>query len=459
MQHALRQGEGFTLVTGPAGSGKTTLANDVLAQAQGGRVQFIASPGARLGPRDMRHLVATSLGVCCKPSHRSAVLVGIRRALIERQRKWQRVVLLEDDAHELSRPALDELRLLCDMQDSGRLMLQVFLLGQEPLLELIRAPDMEHIRQRIIAAAHLEALPLGETADYISHRLDRAGRSHGPALTSRAVAAIHAFSAGIPRRVNLVCGRLLVLGAVEAKRMLDRDDVETVVKALQQEMRFGAPEPVPQPATRDGSDEPRSLRDHQAAEQLTGSSPVDLASERLDRAASRALCQDEARDGSGPEVRPPDWCEAVESSMRWHEQSFSAAVDPELTTFGFDADAEQPGMPAKNTSQAALKDLSGATGRPIHLLSSSRTKIGRRTEAENTSGPGINVGCVWVSRNHAIIERRGSSYWISDLGSVNGTYVNNERISGQRRLGNGDTVRIARYEFEFASACHLLRSA
>ncbi len=113
-----------------------------------------------------------------------------------------------------------------------------------------------------------------------------------------------------------------------------------------------------------------------------------------------------------------------------------------------------------NRAPAALKDLSGYTGQAIHLLSGSRTKIGRHTSnADNTAGPGIALKCLCVSRSHALIERQDRSYWITDLGSVNGTYVNNERVAGQRCLRNGDTVRVARYEFEFTSASDLLRSA
>ncbi len=472
LQYALGRGEGLTVLTGAAGTGKTTLLNDVLGRTSNARVEVIVPPRARFSPRALRHLLATSLGVSCQQAHGAALLLEIREALIRRQGKCQRVVLMVDEAHDLSDRALEELRLLADMQHRGRLMLQVFLAGQERLLERMRAPGMEHLRQRVIAAAHLDPLSVEETAAYIAYRLRRAGWKQGPSITLSAVQAIHDFSGGIPRRVNLICSRLLVLGMVEEKCRLDRDDAETVIAAVRAEMPFGHSDPGLQAGRqRATAESKRADRQQTGAEPLVPALP-DKPTELADAAAPLALLDDAAGKRSREDrVIPglellPDWRAGAESSASGQlpcPQTGDGLVDPDLTRVRFEGSSDPRGEGAgglgDNATQAALKDLSGSTGRTIHLLCSPRTKIGRPTDAENTAGAGISVKCLWVSRNHALIERRDCSYWVTDLGSVNGTYVNNERISGQRRLCDGDTVRVARYEFEFTSASHFLRSA
>ena len=142
MRYALRRAEGFAVLTGAPGTGKTTLANDLLAQNDDARLRVISLHGARLGARDLRHLVATSLDGCSEHSSQAVLLRQIEQALIRRQGKRQRVVLIVDEAQDLSVRVLAELRQLADLQHQGRLMLQVFLLGQESLHELIRAPGI-----------------------------------------------------------------------------------------------------------------------------------------------------------------------------------------------------------------------------------------------------------------------------------------------------------------------------
>jgi type II secretory pathway predicted ATPase ExeA len=472
MRYALGRAEGIAVLTGAPGTGKTTLVNDVLAHTSDARIHVISPPGAGLSARDMRHVVATSLDVCSEQSNKAGLLLQIKDALIQRQRKRQRVVLMVDEAHDLSVRAVEELRLLADMQHRGRLMLQVFLVGQAPLIELIQAPRMEHLRQRIIAMAHLRPLSVEETADFIAYRLWRAGWRHGPAITAGAIESIHDFSAGIPRRVNLVSSRLLVLGAVENKRTLDRDDVDTLIAGLQEEMRFENPGVSPQSGNRHDLAGPKWAGGQQTDAQPLSSLLLDEAFEIPDAAASLARFDDD--EGKRPtrelDISPPrsrlEWRKGVKSSISSQladQPTTNGLVDTELTTvrphWNNDPLGESASGSENNAVQAALKDLSACSGQTLHVLSGPRTKIGRNSGAENTVGPGITVKSLYVSRSHALIERRDRSYWITDLGSVNGTYVNDERVSGQRRLRDGDTIRIARYDFEFSRCSQLLRSA
>lgn len=243
MQYALQRGEGFIMVTGAPGTGKTTLINDMLSQIDETRVTVVSLLSTRLRPDDMLHMVATTLGLQCDESRKSALLVKIKEALTQQHRMQRRVVLMVDEAQDLSANVLEELRLLSNIQLGSQLLLQVFLVGQEPLVKLVRKPDMEHLRQRIIAATHLDPLSIEDTAAFVIYRLKRAGWQGDPVITSNALESIYDFSGGIPRRINLICSRLLFFGAVEEKHRLDQPDVEMVIEGMQEEMLFGDERP------------------------------------------------------------------------------------------------------------------------------------------------------------------------------------------------------------------------
>ena len=256
MQYALNRGEGFLVVTGSPGTGKTTLIDDILSQIDEAHITVVSLLSARLRPDDMLHMVAMSLGVSCNEARKSDQLAGIEQALIQQHRSRRRVVLMVDEAQDLSFGVLEELRLLSDMQLGSRLLLQVFLVGQQPLVQLVKRPNMEHLRQRIIAAAHLKPMSQEDTAAFMVYRLMRAGWREDPVITPQALASIHNFSGGVPRLINQVCSRLLFFGAVEEQHTLDRDAVDTVIDGMQVEMLFGDADADPQPKKNRSSSEP-----------------------------------------------------------------------------------------------------------------------------------------------------------------------------------------------------------
>jgi hypothetical protein len=237
-------------------------------------------------------------------------------------------------------------------------------------------------------------------------------------------------------------------------------------------MRFEDRGLSPLNATQRGPDAPQRPGDRQNEVGVHASVQSAKASETPDAAVSIEMFVDELGDraGAGPSIppqksrpAPPAGAESSISCQPPRQPTKKGCLDTDMTSvrgyWNTDAPDERATRVAGPQARAALKDLSGYTGQRLHLLSAPRIRIGRRSDAENTAGPGITIKCLCVSRNHALIERQDRSYWITDLGSVNGTYVNNERVSGQRCLHDGDTVRVARYEFEFTSATELLRSA
>ena len=171
LKYAISQGEGFIAITGEPGTGKTTLINGLLAELDRAPVLVATLTCAQLDPRNLIQMVATSFGLPRKGDSTAILLSQLEQFLIKQSRSGRHAVLIVDEAQGMSPDSLEELRLLSNLQHGNRLLMQVFLVGQERLLDMIHAPGMEHLQQRLIAASHLEPLNLEETVDYVEHRL------------------------------------------------------------------------------------------------------------------------------------------------------------------------------------------------------------------------------------------------------------------------------------------------
>ena len=240
LEYALQRGEGFIVITGGPGTGKTTLINGILASLNKTRVRVATLTSTRLVPLDLLHMVAASFGLHFDDTSKATLLLGLEEYLIQQSRQGWRAILIVDEAQDLSPSAVEELRLLANLQHNNRLMLQVFLVGHVELRDVIRGPAMEHLRQRIIAASHLEPMDLDETVDYIEHRLCRAGWQGDPSISADVLRLIHQFSGGIPRRVNMICSRLFLYGSMEGKHKLVGEDAWNVISDLRRELLVAA---------------------------------------------------------------------------------------------------------------------------------------------------------------------------------------------------------------------------
>jgi hypothetical protein len=150
-------------------------------------------------------------------------------------REGRRALLIVDEAQDLAPSAMEELRLLTNIQIGGQPLLQIFLLGQPQLRDLILSPEMEQVHQRIVAASHIEGLQADETEAYVIHRLQVVGWQGDPAIVRAIFPLIHKFSEGVPRRINLICSRLFLLGSVKQRHAIDVEDVRVVISELQAE--------------------------------------------------------------------------------------------------------------------------------------------------------------------------------------------------------------------------------
>ena len=235
LDYALLQGEGFIAITGSPGTGKTTLISDILAGFEETDMQVATLNSTQLESRDLLHMVAHAFDLHPQDRSKSNLLLELERFLNQQSYRGHRTILIVDEAQSLSPSALEELRLLANMQRKDQLLLQIFLVGQEKLLDLIHAPGMEQLQQRLVAASVLEPLNLDETVDYVEHRLCLVAWRGDPAINEEALHLVYKYSGGIPRRINMICNRLFLYGGMQQKHELVGEDARTVIEELYKE--------------------------------------------------------------------------------------------------------------------------------------------------------------------------------------------------------------------------------
>ena len=243
--YGLAQGEGFIVVTGEVGTGKTMLVGRLMATIDRARLTAINLVSTQLEGEDILRIVALALGVATDVAAKGQLLARIERFLHEQARGGKRTLLIVDEAQNLPISALEELRMLSNFQFGGQALLQIFLLGQPEFRDALAQPRFEQLRQRVIATHHLTAMNPDEAAPYIMHRLACAGWKGTPRFTQDAYDAFHRLSGGIPRRLNMLAGRVMLQGAIERLTDIDGEVVEDVAADLASESIMPADGPMP----------------------------------------------------------------------------------------------------------------------------------------------------------------------------------------------------------------------
>ncbi|WP_174285432.1 ExeA family protein [Sphingomonas bacterium] len=256
--YGLAQGEGFIVITGDIGAGKTTLVGHLMDTVDHQSLNAIRIVSTAIEPADLLRIVAHSLGVNPSGLEKAELLMAIERGLHAVARTGKRTLLIVDEAQALPVASLEELRMLSNFQAGGHAMLQIVLLGQPEFRDRLHGEDrLEQLRQRVIAIHHLDPMEENEVADYIAHRLAVVGWSGRPNFTTEAFAAFYRGSAGVPRRLNLLAGRVMLFAAIEGLDLIDGPTVDTVIGDLHADLPMmhapvvapGVPEPVAAPVT------------------------------------------------------------------------------------------------------------------------------------------------------------------------------------------------------------------
>ncbi len=239
LRYGIKQGEGFIIITGDVGTGKTTLVGALLRMLERENVVATNIVTTQMQADDLLKMVAAGFGLPYQRVGKAAVLRSLEAFFRACRAEGKRALLVVDEAQGLPRKAIEELRMLSNFQEGGRMLLQSFLLGQREFRTTMRSEGFEQLRQRVIAAYHLRPLGAEETRGYVEHRLRVVGWKGDPQIDEEVFAGIYHFTEGVPRRINTLCDRLLLLGALEELHHIDRAALETVTRDIVEEQGGG----------------------------------------------------------------------------------------------------------------------------------------------------------------------------------------------------------------------------
>lgn len=235
--YGLAQGEGFIVITGEVGTGKTTLVGHLMATIDRERLLAIRIASTQIEPDDLLRMVANGLNLDPDGMTKSQLLASIERGLHATARAGRRTLLVVDEAQALNIAALEELRMLSNLQAGGHALLQIFLLGQPEFRARLQGPGrLEQLRQRVIAMHHLEPMGPEEVEPYMFHRLLLVGWRGRPRFTADAFEALYRGSEGVPRRLNQLAARVMLHGAIEQLDTLDASVVDAVIDDVSGDM-------------------------------------------------------------------------------------------------------------------------------------------------------------------------------------------------------------------------------
>ena len=235
LEYGVQRNEGFIVITGEVGAGKTTIVRGLLESLDTSAVVAANLVSTQLDAEDTLRMVGAAFGVGVKDISKSDLLMSLEAFLVTQISQGKRCLLIVDEAQNLTPRAVEELRMLSNFQFGKQALLQTFLVGQPEFREILQNPNMQQLRQRVTATCHIGPMDKDETRGYMEHRLKCVGSRGRPSFDAEAYEAIHRASGGIPRRINSVCDRLLLLGFLGEKESITADDVNEVVSEMHEE--------------------------------------------------------------------------------------------------------------------------------------------------------------------------------------------------------------------------------
>jgi putative secretion ATPase (PEP-CTERM system associated) len=247
LEYGLSQGEGFIVITGEVGAGKTTLVRNLFNRLPSDQIVAAHIVNTHLDADDALRMVVAAFGLPAEGATKAELLARLEQFLRLTERQGRRALLVIDEAQNLNAGTVEELRMLSNFQSDSQCLLQTFLLGQPEFRATLHSPGMQQLRQRVIASYHLGPMDAQETRAYVEHRLQTVGWRGDPAFSDDAHAAIYAYSGGIPRKTNTLCDRILLMGYLEELHAFGAAEVDTVVRDIRDEFELPQQEPAAAP--------------------------------------------------------------------------------------------------------------------------------------------------------------------------------------------------------------------
>ena len=307
LKFGAHQGEGFIVVTGEIGAGKTTLVRTLLDGLDPASVVAAPVISTQLEAGNLPMAILMAFGVATKDDAKPQLLSRLEGFLTDLSSKGRRALLIVDEAQNLPAEVIEELRLLTNFQLGKNAMLQVFLVGQPELRTMLQSRTMDQMRQRVTASCHLGPLDPAETRAYVEHRLQRVGWKDNPRFELDAFQQLHRWTGGIPRRINRLCNRLLLAAFLETKDTITAEDVEQLARDLRAEI--GESDEI-EPLAEASADAPPSASAPTAAPDAEGmpgrrAAPIEALTEVVLRDSVLPASANGASDPTGGEPAMP----------------------------------------------------------------------------------------------------------------------------------------------------------
>ncbi len=235
MRYGLQQEQGFIVVTGDVGTGKTMLVNNLFKEIEGGGVAAAKIVSTNVKDIDLLRLIAAEFDVPFERASKASLLRKLEEYFKTCRDEGKRVLLVIDEAQNLPRSALEELRMLSNFDYQGVPLVQSFLLGQREFRGIMRAPGLEQLRQRVIAAYHLKPLSESEVRSYIEHRMHKVGWTDDPIIEEGAFVRVYEATGGVPRRINTLFDRVLLNCYLDEAHTITREIVDAICAEVETE--------------------------------------------------------------------------------------------------------------------------------------------------------------------------------------------------------------------------------
>jgi len=245
LKYGLYQGEGFIVVTGDVGTGKSTLVSQLFSELDGNDIVAAQIGTTQIDADDAIRMICNAFELDVDSRDKADLISAFEEFLIDQNQMGKRVLLVIDEAQNLPIRTLEELRMLSNFNVGGQPLFQSFLIGQPQFLQTVAHRDLTQLHQRIIASYKLESMSRAETEDYIEHRLAAVGWDSHPAFESAAHDAIFAETNGVPRLINTLANRIMLFASLEEASQVTGQMVATVIADQRNENAAAGPAPSP----------------------------------------------------------------------------------------------------------------------------------------------------------------------------------------------------------------------